>query len=47
LKAAPGERPGAAGAGLGDHGGAERLPIEVEAASIMGVLKSFDVRFGK
>ncbi|KAH9909521.1 hypothetical protein F4778DRAFT_1911 [Xylariomycetidae sp. FL2044] len=26
---------------------AHRLPIEVEAASIMGVLKEFDVRFGR
>ena len=31
----------------GGEGGRDLLPIEVEAASIMSVLKEFDVRFGK
>jgi len=29
------------------HVAAGRAPIEVEAASIMSVLKGFDVRFGR
>ncbi|KAK4122173.1 hypothetical protein N657DRAFT_646847 [Parathielavia appendiculata] len=43
LKALPVPRPGPVG-GRGRHG---RAPIEVEAASIMSVLKDFDVRFGR
>ncbi|KAL2130245.1 hypothetical protein VTI74DRAFT_6703 [Chaetomium olivicolor] len=45
LKALPTPRPSAAGGGGG--GGSGRAPIEVEAASIMSVLKDFDVRFGR
>ncbi|SPQ21526.1 30cf1118-da73-4909-86a1-d81a5c66912c [Thermothielavioides terrestris] len=47
LKALPVPRPQpgpAGGRGLGRDG---RAPIEVEAASIMSVLKDFDVRFGR
>lgn len=57
LRAAPRPRePPAIGAGGGRHqqqqqrgggGGDGRTPIEVEAASIMSVLKGFDVRFGR
>lgn len=32
---------------IGRNGGNSRTPIEVEAASIMSVLKGFDVRFGR
>jgi hypothetical protein len=45
--AAPAATGSGAGAQARDAGESERLPIEVEAASIMGVLKTFDVRFGK
>lgn len=38
---------GYAGHGGRDHVSAGRAPIEVEAASIMSVLKGFDVRFGR
>lgn len=44
LKAAPKPREPAIGR---NGGGSSRTPIEVEAASIMGVLKGFDVRFGR
>lgn len=43
LKAAPKPREPA----IGRNGGSSRTPIEVEAASIMSVLKGFDVRFGR
>lgn len=43
LKAAPKPREPA----IGRNGGNSRTPIEVEAASIMSVLKGFDVRFGR
>jgi hypothetical protein len=43
LKALPVPRPGP----LGGRGRDGRAPIEVEAASIMSVLKDFDVRFGR
>ncbi|KAG8161340.1 hypothetical protein KVR01_009604 [Diaporthe batatas] len=52
LRAAP-ARPrepdvgGCGGAMSGGRGSSSRTPIEVEAASIMGVLKGFDVRFGR
>ena len=46
LKALPIPRPGPLG-GRGGRGGDGRAPIEVEAASIMSVLKDFDVRFGR
>lgn len=42
LKAAPKPREPSLG-----KGGSSRTPIEVEAASIMSVLKGFDVRFGR
>ncbi|KAH6641076.1 hypothetical protein F5144DRAFT_562447 [Chaetomium tenue] len=45
LKALPVPRPGPVGARRGGRDG--RAPIEVEAASIMSVLKDFDVRFGR
>jgi hypothetical protein len=44
LKALPVPRPGPVGGRRGRDG---RAPIEVEAASIMSVLKDFDVRFGR
>lgn len=44
LKAAPKPREPAIGR---NGGGSSRTPIEVEAASIMSVLKGFDVRFGR
>ncbi|KAK4040834.1 hypothetical protein C8A01DRAFT_45862 [Parachaetomium inaequale] len=49
LKALPVPRPsGPVGARHGGRGGRDgRAPIEVEAASIMSVLKDFDVRFGR
>ncbi|KAL2258526.1 hypothetical protein VTK26DRAFT_8130 [Humicola hyalothermophila] len=55
LKALPIPRPGGdarghgagGGGGRGHGSGAGRAPIEVEAASIMSVLKDFDVRFGR
>ncbi|KAK4646010.1 hypothetical protein QC761_206580 [Podospora bellae-mahoneyi] len=48
LKALPVPRPGSGGQGGGGNGGGQRLaPIEVEAASIMSVLKDFDIRFGR
>lgn len=50
LKAArppPASRSNTGGAALRGSGAADRPPIEVEAASIMSVLKSFDVRFGR
>ncbi|EGS20656.1 putative transcription factor [Thermochaetoides thermophila DSM 1495] len=46
LKALPIPRPSEPGAGSG-QGLTRRAPIEVEAASIMSVLKDFDVRFGR
>ncbi|KAL2122242.1 hypothetical protein VTJ04DRAFT_2697 [Mycothermus thermophilus] len=48
LKALPVPRPtGGLGAGHGGSAGSARAPIEVEAASIMSVLKDFDIRFGR
>ncbi|KAL2017356.1 hypothetical protein VTK56DRAFT_2279 [Thermocarpiscus australiensis] len=49
LKALPVPRPGGTAGGHGGrgHGSGGRAPIEVEAASIMSVLKDFDVRFGR
>ena len=54
LKALPIPRPGGGGGGAatgrggrGHGSGGGRAPIEVEAASIMSVLKDFDVRFGR
>ena len=50
LRALPIPRPSAGGHGGGHgrgHGSGGRAPIEVEAASIMSVLKDFDVRFGR
>ncbi len=48
LKALPMPRAGPAGGGGRGGGGRDgRAPIEVEAASIMSVLKDFDVRFGR
>lgn len=46
LKALPVPRPGGGNA-RGYGPGGRRAPIEVEAASIMSVLKDFDVRFGR
>lgn len=46
LKALPVPRPSGANA-RGYPPGSRRPPIEVEAASIMSVLKGFDVRFGR
>ncbi|KAG7289159.1 hypothetical protein NEMBOFW57_005522 [Staphylotrichum longicolle] len=46
LRALPIPRSGPLGA-RGGRGGDGRAPIEVEAASIMSVLKDFDVRFGR
>lgn len=45
LRAAP--RPREPAVGKQSSGGNGRTPIEVEAASIMSVLKGFDVRFGR
>lgn len=49
LRAAPARprEPDVGGCSGGKVGGSSRTPIEVEAASIMGVLKGFDVRFGR
>lgn len=49
LRAAPARprEPEVGGCSGGKAGGSSRTPIEVEAASIMGVLKGFDVRFGR
>jgi hypothetical protein len=50
LKALPVPRSGLGSAGGRSRSGAGRdgrAPIEVEAASIMSVLKDFDVRFGR
>lgn len=49
LRAAPARprEPEIGGCSGGKAGGSSRTPIEVEAASIMGVLKGFDVRFGR
>lgn len=49
LRAAPARprEPDVGGCSGGKAGGSSRTPIEVEAASIMGVLKGFDVRFGR
>ncbi|KAK0739332.1 hypothetical protein B0T21DRAFT_284402 [Apiosordaria backusii] len=46
LKALPVPRP-EGGSGGGRSGGQRLAPIEVEAASIMSVLKDFDIRFGR
>ncbi|KAK4114604.1 hypothetical protein N656DRAFT_776770 [Canariomyces notabilis] len=47
LKALPAPRLPPAAGGRAGYLGARRAPIEVEAASIMSVLKDFDVRFGR
>ncbi|KAK4173169.1 hypothetical protein QBC36DRAFT_61602 [Triangularia setosa] len=56
LKALPVPRLGGGGSGSGGQGGGRNIgggqgqrlaPIEVEAASIMSVLKDFDIRFGR
>jgi hypothetical protein len=47
LKALPVPRPGPGPAGGRARARDGRAPIEVEAASIMSVLKDFDVRFGR